>query len=69
MIKKPKLLRSLEDKLLKKEKLNLKDSLRLFEEMWKEALALKVFPLKNPLEGIEVDLKMAKILNSCLKSS
>lgn len=63
MIKNPKLL-----KIFEKEKLSFKTSLKLFESLWKEALFLKALPLKNPLEGIEVDLRIAKILNSCLKN-
>ncbi len=42
-------------------------SLKLFEGMWNEAVALGVLPLKDPLEGIEVDIGVAKILNSCSK--
>jgi len=68
MIKNPKLLQAFEKDFVKKEKLTFRDSLRLFEAMWKEALHLKVLP-KNPLEGIEPDLKIAKIINSCLKKS
>lgn len=63
MIKNPKLL-----KIFKKEKLSFKVAMRIFESLWKEALSLKVLPSKNPLEGIEVDIKVAKILNSCLKN-
>jgi len=64
MIRNPKVL-----KIFDKEKLRPKDSFRLFDAFWKEALLLNVFPLKDPLEGIEVDIRIARILNSCLKSS
>jgi hypothetical protein len=37
--------------------------------MWKEAVALGAFPPKDPLEGIEVDINIAKILNSCSKKT
>jgi len=37
--------------------------------MWNEGVMLGVLPPKNPLEGIEVDIKVAKVLNSCLKKS
>lgn len=49
------------------EHLSYERSLKLFEGMWNEAVALGVLPLKDPLEGIEVDIGVAKILNSCLK--
>ncbi|MFZ3072791.1 MAG: hypothetical protein WA162_06085 [Thermodesulfobacteriota bacterium] len=41
----------------------------IFEGLWNEAVALGVLPSKDPLEGIEVDIKVAKILNSCSKNS
>jgi hypothetical protein len=31
--------------------------------MWEEGRKLGVLPLKDPLEGIEVDIRMARILN------
>jgi len=37
--------------------------------MWNEGAKLGVLPTKEPLEGIEVDIKIAKALNSCLKKS
>lgn len=36
------------------------ENLRLFESMFREARALGVFPLSDPLEGIEVDVRIAK---------
>ena len=42
---------------------DLEKNLELFEAMWQEAKALGVIPLKDPLEGIEVDIRIAKILN------
>jgi hypothetical protein len=37
--------------------------------MWKEGVRLGVLPPKDELEGIEVDIKVAAVLNSCLKKS
>jgi len=34
--------------------------------MWEEGISLGVLPPKHPLEGIEVDIKIARIIN-CLK--
>ncbi len=39
------------------------EALKVFEAMWKEGLSLGVLPLKDPLDGIEVDIRIAKILN------
>jgi len=32
--------------------------------MLEEAIYLKVFPPGNPIEGIDVDIRIAKIINS-----
>lgn len=45
-------------------KLSRKAASRIFEGMWKEAVRLGVFPSKNPLEGIDVDIKIARKPNS-----
>lgn len=68
MIKNPDILERLEREIIKKERLSFKRALALFEAMWKEGVNLGVLPPKNPLEGIEVDIKIARILN-CLKNS
>lgn len=44
-----------------------KQALKLYSDMWNEGLRLGVLPPKEPMEGIEVDIKIAKVLNSCLK--
>jgi hypothetical protein len=38
-------------------------SLRILEAMYSEALALGALPLKDPLDGIEVDIRLAKVIN------
>jgi len=38
-------------------------SLRILEAMYYEALALGALPLKDPLDGIEVDIRLAKVIN------
>jgi hypothetical protein len=63
MIKDTELLAEVEENELRKEKLDYGSALRLFEAMWKEAMLLGVLPLNDPLEGIEVDIKIARILN------
>lgn len=63
MIKNGKLLAEFERECIRSEKSDYLESLKLFEEMWKEGVLLGVLPLKDPLEGIEVDLRIAWILN------
>jgi len=70
LIKNPSFLKKLEDDFSRDEgKLSFKQSLKLFTSMWNEAVELGVLPSGDPLEGIDVDIKIAKALNSCLKSS
>lgn len=38
-------------------------NLSLFEGLYNEARALGALPLKDPLEGIESDIRLARILN------
>jgi hypothetical protein len=63
MIKDTELMAEFEENELRREKSDYASALRLFEAMWKEAMLLGVLPLKDPLEGIEVDIKIARILN------
>ena len=37
--------------------------------LWQEGVALGVLPPSDPLEGIETDIRLARILNSCSKTS
>jgi len=70
MIKNPDVLRKFEDSFLRNGgKLSYEQSLKIFTAMWKEAVNLGILPPKAPLEGIEVDIRIAKVLNSCLKNS
>ena len=48
---------------VRSEKLTYREALAVFEAMWREGLALGALPLKDPLEGIEVDIRIARILN------
>ena len=68
MIKNPRILNNLERKVIKEEKLSFSEALTIFEAMWKEGMTLGVIPPKDPLEGIETDIRIARILN-CLKKS
>lgn len=70
MIKNKEVLKKFEDRFMREEKiLPFTQAIRLFTDMWNEGVKLGVLPLKNPSEGIEVDIRIAKVLNSCLKKS
>jgi hypothetical protein len=62
-------LRRFEEDLIRRERQrSFRESLQLYEAMWKEAVALGVLPLSDPLDGIEADLELARVLN-CSKNS
>lgn len=53
-----------EKDLIRREKPDLKRNLKIVEALYQEAVELGVFPLKDPLEGLEVDIRIAKVINS-----
>ena len=66
MIKNSDVLEQFEREMIKKEKLSFEQALNLFEALWQEGVDLGVLPPEDPLEGIDVDIQVARILN-CLK--
>jgi hypothetical protein len=46
--------------------LSYEQSRKLFTAMWKEGVMLGVLPLADPQSGVEVDIRIARILNTCL---
>jgi hypothetical protein len=64
MIKNPSRLNAFNDRLIRDEPIDIFKNFRLLDSLYEEALTLGVFPLKDPLYGIEVDIKIAKVLNS-----
>jgi hypothetical protein len=39
------------------------------DALFEEARALRIFPLTDPLEGLDTDIKVAKVINSVRKST
>ena len=56
--------RKFEIEFMKKERVDIKKNFHLLEALYQEAVTFGVLPPKNPLDGIEVDLKIAKVVNS-----
>jgi len=54
--------------LIRREKPDLNRNLKIVEALFQEAVELGVFPLKDPLEGLEVDIRIAKVINSVQKT-
>ena len=65
MIKDYKYLEAFEKEIIAKEKNDLLKNLELYEAMWEEAKALGIFPLKDPYDGVEDDVHLAKVLHRC----
>ena len=63
MLKNPTLLENFEKSQLRKEPADFHRNLQIFEALFREAQSMGVFPLKDPLEGIEVDIAVARVLN------
>jgi len=68
MVKNGDALRSLEIAVLRQEKSNLSNNMRIVEAMYKEAVLLGAFPLKDRLSGLEVDIRIARAVNSVSKT-
>jgi len=58
-----------EKELLRLRKPDPAKNFRIIEALYDEAVALGAIPLKDPLSGIEVDIKIAKVVNSVSKTT
>ena len=59
---KPKL-NKFHQKVIKEENLSYKKTLSIYESLHKEAVSLGIINSENILEGLEVDLRIAKTVN------
>jgi len=50
-------------KLIERENLSYKQALRIYEALHKEAVSLGVINSENILEGLEIDLRIARAIN------
>ncbi|RMF69052.1 MAG: hypothetical protein D6743_02545 [Calditrichaeota bacterium] len=69
MIRSSKQLREFESGLVKNSKLSLEQKFKILEAMYEEARALEHFQGTDPLDGIEVDLRIAKMVNHVSKTT
>jgi len=63
MLRKNRKLDKFYQSLIEKEKIPYKKALVIFEDLLKEAVSLGVINSKNILDGLEVDIKIAKAIN------
>lgn len=54
--------KAFEDQLLASEPPNFVENRRIFQSLYEEAIRLGVLPPKDPLEGIDVDIRIAEAL-------
>ena len=53
-----------EQRLIAEDQTDLRQKFRLLEGLYMQARNLGVLPLQDPLDGIETDIKLARILNN-----
>ena len=63
MVRNPELLREFDDEWIRSSPPDYHRNLRIVEAMLREARHLGVLPSRDPLEGIEVDIRIARALN------
>jgi len=64
MIKDNRKFQKFEAELVAKEKTDLMKNYRIVETMYYEAVALGIIPMKHPLDGIDIDIKIARVVNN-----
>jgi hypothetical protein len=50
--------------LIKGQQVDIAQNFRIVDALYDEAVALGIFPLKDPLEGLDTILTIAKVVNS-----
>ncbi len=68
MTRNQKLWEKFESELVAQENLTLEQKFEILDAMLEEAKALGVIPLKDPLEDIETDIKIARFINALSES-
>jgi hypothetical protein len=61
--------RRLEKSIMRNEKPDYAKNIRLVEAMYREAVILGVFPPQDKLSGLDIDIKIARAINSVSKTS
>ena len=64
MIKNRKKLEKFEQELIRGKKADIEENFRIVDALYREAVELGVFPPKDPLEGLETVIKIARVVNS-----
>lgn len=68
MIKNKEAVRRLEQAVFRKERANFSRNIRIVEALYKEAVFLGAFPPQDKFFGLDVDIKIARVINSVSKT-
>lgn len=63
MLKNPELLHEFDREWIRRSAPDFREGLKVFEALYREALLLGALPPSDPLDGIEVDIRLARALN------
>jgi hypothetical protein len=58
------MMKAFEKSLVSRELVDYRRNLAIFEALHREAHLLGVLPLKDPLDGIDVDVRLAGVINA-----
>jgi len=64
MVKDKKALEDFNRERIRKSPPDYEQNFEIYEALYNEAVALKILPPKNSLEGIEADIRIAKFVNN-----
>jgi len=63
MIKNCEQIREFERELIRKERTDVTKNFQIINAMYQEAVELGIIPMKDPLDGLEIDIRIAEVLN------
>jgi hypothetical protein len=63
MLKNRSLIDAFEDMLARNGTADYQRNLQIFTALYEEARSLGVFPLRDPLDGIDTDIHLARVMN------
>lgn len=66
MIRRPELLQALDDEFARRTPVDFAANRRAYDELYRHAVRLGILPLRDPLEGIETVVRLARALNARL---
>jgi len=64
MIKNYEVMKNFEKELIRNTPVDIIQNFNIVESLYNEAKVLGIFPLKEPLADIEIDIKIAKVVNN-----